>query len=229
MDVKKPKFRINSYILYKANGEWHEGRISNIVNADGREAYHVFSFATLGALVFESDEALSAAAPELRRRMKTSVFADVPNKIHIPARLLNVLIADREWTVDNVYDIPADGAATSSMKATVAAIVGAFGDFLLHSGGAGDPDEILEVCRGLIAAFDAFLPRFLLYASELGQGRGIRGSPSEVYGPIHLLRLVYFLQRRGKAYVSDGLTASILADYTVYMLDFLLMRYGDYF
>ena len=229
MEAKKPKLRINSYILYKADGEWHEGRITNIVSSEEKETYHVFSFATLCVLIFESDDLLSAAAPELRRRMKAPVFADVPNKIHFPARLLNVLIADRECTADNLYDLPAGSATAPSKKVTVAAVIGAFGDFLLHSSGAGDSDEILEVCHGLITTFDAFLPNFLLYTGELDQGRSMQGPPSETYGPVHLLRLVYFLQCRGKTYISDGLTASILADYTVYLLDFLLMKYSDYF
>lgn len=220
MESKKPKIKINNYVLYKTNNEWHEGRVTHIVYEEARETYYLFSFATFSEMVFKTDELLSCPGPELKRKMKVSSFADIPNKTHIPPLLMNILVVDREWVEANKYEFPA--------RLTVLAILQQARNFFL-SNGAGDPDEVSEVYLGFADAFNAFLPRFLLYESETEQSRQTGGSPSEGYGATYLLRLVYFLQKKGRYYIADGATAAIMLDYTVYLLDFLLMRFNDFF
>ena len=220
MESRKPKIKINNYVLYKSNGEWHEGRITHVIHEDSREVYCLFSFTTFSEIVFKTDEFLSCPAPELKRKMKVSSFADIPNKTHIPPLLLNILIVDREWAETNMYELPA--------RMTVAAILQQARGFFL-SNGVGDPDEVSEIYLGLIDTFNPFLPRFLLYENEVEQHSKISGSPAENYGSTYLLRLIYFLQKKGRHCIADGVTASIMLDYTVYLLDFLLMRFNDFF
>lgn len=215
------RHKINSYVLYRDANDWHEGRISNITYGDAGEIYHVFSFLTFTELVFTSDEALSSASPELRRKMKSSPFANIPNKVHVPLLLKSIMVADKEWATGNLYDLPP--------KVTAAAVIRHFKDFMTNNSGACESDEIAEACAGFICVFNAVLPRFLLYQSEKEQYERIKGDPVEAYGPVHLLRLIYFLQKRGKNYVCGTQTVGVVLDYTVYLSDFLLLKHKEYF
>lgn len=221
MEVRKPNFKTHNYILYKADGEWCEGRISAITFEGDKEVYHVFSLATFTNKVFGSADFLAIPTPDLRKRLKTALFLRPPGTTHIPPPLRNALIADSEWAKDNLYDpVP---------KVTVRVVLAQFESFMLANSMAVESDEIVEISHGLRRAFDFFFPRALLYADERERLSPLVEEPSGRFGPIYLLRLVYFLQKRGRIYIPDKLVESIMLGSTIYLLDFLLIKYNEYF
>lgn len=220
MESKKMKFRINNYVLYKAQNEWHEGRITNISYEDSVEIYHLRSFHNFNNMIFKSEELLVNATPENKRKMKTSIFYGLAGKIHIPPLLKSMLVIDKDWVQNNIYQLPA--------KHTVSNILKQAKDFFINNG-AGDQDEISEIYNGFVRVFDSFLPRVLLYETEIEQYHQVTESPSEKYGSVYLLRLIYFLQKQNKSYIDDPVTAGIMLDYTIYLLDFLMMKFKELF
>lgn len=221
MEGRKEKFSVNSYVMFKSGSECLEGRIKGI-SADGTtETLNVFCFATFTDFRIPSTDVLSNLSQDVKRKMKVSPFAEIPGKTHFPPGLKNVLVVDKEWSIDNKYELP--------HKVTVSTVIRQFRDFLVNSSGIADADEIGEVAKGFLMCFNVFFRKFLVYKNERAQIQLLKGEPSEFCGPVHLLRLIYFLQKETANYVTDAQTKSIILDYTIYLLDFLLLRYRDYF
>lgn len=219
MDQKAEKFHINNYVLYKSSNEWREGRIKNIIQDKGRIIYRIISFHNYSEVSLTSDDSISISSPETRRKLKLNLFDDIPNKTHIPPLLENLLILDKEWMQHNSYESPP--------RVTVRQALDHFREFLL--GSFGEADEIHEAYLGFQDLFNSLLPLFLLYGREKQSYTPLSTPPSENYGPVYLLRLIYFLQKNGRYYMNDPVAEAIMLDYTVYLLDYLLMRHNDYF
>lgn len=221
MESKREKFSVNSYVMFKSGPECLEGRINEICSDGASEILGIFCFATFTDFKVPFTDVLSNLSQDVKRKMKASPFAEIPGKIHFPPALKNVLVVDKEWSVENKYELPC--------KTTVAAVIRQFRAFLVSSSGIADPDEIGEVAKGFLMCFDMFFKKFLVYKSEMAQFRSLSGESSELCGPVHLLRLIYFLQKETASYIEDAQTKNIILDYTVYFLDFLLLKYKDYF
>lgn len=218
MDPKSEKFRVNNYVLYKTGNEWKEGRIKSITHEQGKIQYTIVSFQTYSDIMLTSDDAISLSTAESRRKMKISTYKAIRGKIHFPARLEGLILLDYEWSKTNSYDYPPRLSVKQALEQ--------FQDFLSLS--CGDSDEIREVFRGFVYAFDRLLPMCLLYRCEQ-KFKEKKEPASEHYGTIYLLRMLYYLQRKAKNYLEDRYTECILMDYTVYLLDFLDVKHHEYF
>ncbi|KAI5175600.1 hypothetical protein PAEPH01_2169 [Pancytospora epiphaga] len=221
MESRKPNFKIHNYVFYKADGDWCEGRITSIAFEADKEIYHVFSFNTFTTLVFTSSEHLSSPTPDLRKRLKVPLSSKPPGSVHIPALLRNALIADSEWSKDNLYD--------QSQEVTVRSVLLQFESFVTVNSIAIDAAEALEMTNGLIRVFNFFIGRALLYSNERESLLPVSDDAVDKFGPIYLLRLVYFLQKKGRIYISDKVVEGIVLSSTIYLLDFLLLKYNEYF
>lgn len=221
MDNKKEKFAVNNYIVFKQGTDCHEGRIKNITTENGVEIYQVFCFTAFTDTTVTSTDVLSNVSQEVKRKMKTAAYLEVPNQIYIPPALKGVLVVDKEWTSENKYDLP--------HKTPVALILKQFKDFCINAANICDLDEATEVQKGLILCFNTFFKKFLMYPIEKEQIASLKGEPTDYCGPVHLLRLIYYIQKSIGEYVRDKQVKCIILDYTIYLLDFMLVRYKEYF
>jgi len=221
MDGKKEKLSLSNYVIFKNANECLEGRISGLPSSSTSDVFNIFCFNTFTEFKVPITEIVCNVSQEVKRKMKSSPFFEIPNKTHFPPGLKNVLIVDKEWSQENMYDLP--------HKTNVLVVLKNFRDFLMAYSGIADSDEVGEVIKGFTMCFNTFFKKFLIYEGEKSQIMSLKGEPSEYCGPLHLLRLLYFLQKETGNYVSDLSTKCIVLDYTVYLLDFLLMKYKDYF
>ncbi|KAI5151178.1 hypothetical protein ENBRE01_1952 [Enteropsectra breve] len=220
-DTKKSKFKVNNYVLFRNGTEWNEGRIMEINHENGKDFYVVRSFSTFLDTVVGADEPLSRATHDVKRKLKTPLYE---GEMVFPVLFKNVLLIDREG---HELELQSRSKAVS-----VANILRAFSDFLKYESGSVTTDEANEATHGFLLAFNTLLPRFLLYPDEYSYydtNIKTRINPSEVFGSVHLVRLVYFIEKRGSVHVSDNLTKNILLEYCLYLLDFLMLRYDTYF
>lgn len=221
MEMSKDRPRINDYVLYKEGTEWHEGRISSIEFEDGGERYTILAFNTFTEISVKNTEIFPNSTCEMRRKMKNHIIGDFHSKIHFPALLKHILTIDKEMCKDLPYDMP--------FRANVSQIIQHFIDFFRMNNGCSDLYELQEAYKAFVHCFDIFLPIFLLYESEIEQFKKIDTNPSEVYGFVHLLRLLYFLQKEGADFAQDYPSKLVIFDYTIYLLDFLIARYKEYY
>jgi len=221
MDSKKEKLTVNNYIVFKQGPDCHEGRIKSTVVESNVEMYVVLCFTNFTEVKVACTDVLSNVSQEVKRKMKTAAYLEVPDQIYMPPTLKNVLVVDKEWSTENKYELP--------HRTPVSLILRQFKDFTVNAAGLCDLDEGNEVQKGLTLCFNTFFKRFLMYSSEKEQIVAQKGEPSEYCGPVHLLRLIYFVQKNVGEYIKDKQVRCIVLDYTIYMLDFLLLRYKDYF
>lgn len=221
MDGKREKFTVNNYIVFKRGADCHEGRIKSISIEASVEIYTVFCFTNFMDVKVASTDVLSNVSQEVKRKMKAAAYLEVPNQTYMPPALKNVLVVDKEWAAENKYELP--------HRTPVSQILKHFKDFTVNAANLCDLDEGNEVQRGLILCFNSFFKRFLMYPAEKEQILSLKGEPVEYCGPVHLLRLVYFVQKNAEQYVKDKQVRYIMLDYTIYLLDFMLLKYKDYF
>lgn len=221
MDVKREKFTINSYVVYKIGQECYEGRVKSIIGTGNSEIFTIYSFTTFTDQKIACTDILSNVSQEIKRKLKTTSFIELPNVTNFPPELKSVLIVDKEWSTENKYDLP--------QRVTVEMILNSFKEFIVIQAKLADTDEAFEVTRAFILSFNFFFPLLLIYENEKTQIFQMKARPSEYCGPVHLLRLLYYLQKETRFYISDLQTKHIILDYTVYLLDFMMLRFKDYF
>lgn len=221
MEITKEKFRINDYVVYKDSNEWHEGRINSIQYEESGERYNITSLHTFTEISIKNHDFISNTSPEMRRKMKSHIPLDTVNKIHFPLILKHILVLDKESCAQKIYELP--------HTITVTEIVKAFTIFFRENNGSNDEDEIGEVYKAFIHSFDTLLSMFLLYENEIEQYKLMKEKPSETYGFIHFLRLLYYLQKEGIDLAVDNQTKTVILDYTIYMLDFLVLKYKEFY
>ncbi|ELA42653.1 uncharacterized protein VICG_00405 [Vittaforma corneae ATCC 50505] len=221
MENKKEKFSVNNYIVFKQGPDCYEGRIKNISVEGGIEVYQVFCFTTFTDFRVPATDVLSNVSQEVKRKMKTTAYLEIPGQIYIPPALKNILVVDKEWSIENKYDLPHKNSVSSILKQ--------FKDFVMNSANICDLDEATEVQKGFAMCFNSFFKKFLMYSIEKDQISSLKGEPTEYCGPVHLLRLIYFIQKNVNTYIKDKEVEGIVLDYTIYLLDFMLIRYKDYF
>lgn len=218
---KKEKFTVNNYVVFKYDNKCLEGRVKGVTINGTTEIYNIFCFVTFSDLKIQSTDILSNISQEIKRKMRSSPFLEIPNKAHFPPALKNVLIVDKEWLQDNRYDFP--------YKINGTTVLTQFKDFIVKQALIGDINEITEVVKGFTLCFNTFFKKFLVYENEIYQLESISGDPIEYCGPVHLLRLIYFLQKEASSFIQDLQTRNIVLDYSVYLLDFMLLKYQEYF
>lgn len=221
MENRKEKVGLNNYVIFKLGGEYHEGRLKGVSIEGTVETYQILCFTTFTDVKVSSSEILCNVSQEVKRKLKSTAYGDVPNQTYFPSSLRNVLIVDKEWSVDNSYDLP--------LKTNVNIVLKQFKDFLVNSTAICDIDEANEVVKGFLLCFNTFFKRFLLYPNEREQISFMKGEPSEYCGPVHLARLIYFIQKNINMFVEDMQVKNIVLDYTIYLLDFMSIKYKDYF
>ncbi|KAM0679847.1 hypothetical protein GINT2_002019 [Glugoides intestinalis] len=221
MENRKEKVAVNNYVIFKLGGEYHEGRLKGVSIEGTTETYQILCFTTFTDVKVSSSEILSNVSQEVKRKLKSTAYGDVPNQTYFPPAIRNVLIVDKEWSIDNTYDLP--------YKLNVNIVLRQFKDFLVNFTAICDVDEANEVGKGFLQCFNSFFKRFLLYPNEREQISFMKGEPSEYCGPVHIARLIYFIQKNVKEFIEDTQVKSIVLDYTIYLLDFMTIRYNEYF
>lgn len=220
MEPTRDRFKINEYILYKELNEWHEGRIMSIEHEEVSETYNIMSFTTFTQLSLRNPEQILKGSPETRRKMKTHILGDIAGKIHIPVLLKHILVVDREMSLQKPYDLP--------FRISVSQVTEGFIKYFGENNGTSDEDELNEAYKAFVHSFDLLLPLFLLYDTEKEQYNNIKDKPSNIYGFVHLLRLLYFFQKKGAELAGDSQSKQVVLDYSIYMLDFLMANHKDF-
>lgn len=221
MENKKEKFTINSYVVFKIGQEHYEGRIKDCSGSGNSEIFTIYNFTNFKEHKVSSNEILCNVSQEIKRKMKTTPFIELPDTIHFPPELKSVLIVDKEWSCKNTYELP--------VKITVSMILNSFYDFLINQAHICEFDEAGEIRRGFLDSFNFFFKMLLIYENEQKIVQKFKTNPSEYCGAVHLLRLIYFLQKEVKFYINDQQTKNMILDYTVYLLDFLMTKFKEYF
>lgn len=217
---KTPKFKLNNYVLYKFNNEWHEGRINRITTQDDKEFYHILSFATLNEFTLKTEESLTISNPENKRKLKLVFMNNLVGRIHVPYVLKSLMMIDKEWVQYNTIPFPA--------KSTAAHVLNKAKIFFIENG-LSDSEEIIEVINGFAWAFNMFFYKFLLFEAERAQFTALIPNVVETYGTSYLLRLLYFLQIKGQEYIKDSVVYSIVYEYTIYLFDYIALNYKEIF
>lgn len=221
MDNKKEKLGINNYVVFKQGPDCYEGRIKSAILEGNLEIYQIFCFSSFSDCKVPAADILTNVSQEVKRKMKNTAYAEVPGQTYFPPALKNVLVVDKEWTVENRYELPHRNSVSSILKQ--------FKEFSINSACICDSDEASEMQKGFIMCFNAFFKKFLMYPIEKDQIIPFKGEPVEYCGPVHLLRLIYFIQKNAAGYIKDQQVKSIILDYTIYLLDFMSLKYKDYF
>lgn len=221
MENKKERHNPNNYVVFKHGNDCYEGRIKSITIEGSTEYYNIFSFTTFTDYKIPSTDIICNLSQEVKRKMRSTAYNEIPNQIYFPSELKNVLVVDKEWSIENQYDLPP--------KINVNLIIKHFKDFILNSACICDMDEANEVQKGFISLFNALFKRYLVYSNEIDQINSMKGEPSEYCGPVHFLRLVYYIQKNIDTCVRDHQVRNIILDYTIYFLDFMLIKYKEYF
>lgn len=235
METKTERFRVNSYVLFKTGRDWHEGRVKEIITDKNRLLYRVLSFQNFSETLLNADEAISPSTPELRRKLHVSPLGTVPSEVHFPPVLLNALILDKELA----FAAPERNCRPSP---SIKQILEHFHEAMAQA--LGESEELTEVHTGFATLFDTLLPSFLLYSPEKARLDSrfthapapaikrphLSNTPSltEQYGVLHLLRLLYLLQRRVSEWIPDGLTELVILEYVTYLLDFIQQNWERY-
>lgn len=221
MEPKKERFGVNNYVIFKQGPEYYEGRIKSISIEGTVEMYQIFCFTTFTDLKVSSSEILYNLSQEVKRKIKYTAYGEIPNQTYIPPALRNVLIVDKEWAIQNRYELP--------HKIPVNMILKQFKDFLVNTANICDTDEANELFKGFSNTFNVFFKRYLIYPIEREQVNIMKGDPIEYCAPVHLLRLVYFMQKNINVFIKDVQVRNIILDSTIYLLDFMLFKYKEYF
>lgn len=221
MESKKEKLAVNNYIVFKHGSESLEGRIKSISHEGSSEVYQVLCFCTFNDIKVNHQDVLLNVSQEVKRKVKSTAYQEIPNSTYFPQILKNVLIVDKEWSQENRYEFP--------QKNTVSSILKQYREYLVNTASTCDFDEGNEAIKGFTLCFNTLFKKFLLYPNEIEQINLMKNEPSEYCGPVHLLRLIYYIQKNIKSLVFDEILRSVVLDHTIYLLDFMLFKYKEFF
>lgn len=221
MESKKEKFNVNNYVIFKYGNECLEGRIKSVTVEGTSEMFVVYCFSNFQDLRICSTDILSNMSAEVKRKMKTAAYHDYPAGTYFPPAMKHCLVIDKEWSAENRYEVPPKIPASVVLKQ--------FRDFLVNQTNSCDADEANEAVKGFTLCLNTFLRKFLLYSPEVDYYNNAKGEPIDYCAPVHLVRLVYYIQKNISKYITDVQVAGVVLDYTIYLLDFLCLRYKDFF
>lgn len=221
MESKKEKLAINNYIVFKYGSECLEGRIKSIVIEGTTEVYQVLCFCSFNELKVNSQDVLLNVSQEVKRKVKSTAYQELPGSTYFPQILKNVLAVDKEWALENRYELPQRNTVTSLLKQ--------YREYLVNMACTCDIDEGNEAMKGFILCFNTLFRKFLVYPNEIEQVNSLKNEPSDFCGPVHLLRLIYYIQKNISTLVADEMLRSVVLDHTIYLLDFLLFKYKELF
>lgn len=222
---------VNRYVIFKNSNVFYEGRIVDVLVDGNKTLYSVVSFATFEYFRVTESELVTQSSHESKKKYKPSTNCENFNNVRMPSILRNRLRADKDYCIINYSG---DGAVKTSPGVTVKRVIQDFGQFFQQNSLLYETSEINEALCGFMDLFNTFLPITLLYESEktsLGATMDITSfrDYTNDFGPVHLLRLLYFIQKHNDKFVKPDYTQLILSDYSVYLIDFLNSKYQEYF
>jgi hypothetical protein len=221
MENKKEKLLVNNYIVFKNGSESLEGRIKSISIEGTTEAYQVLCFSNFTEMKVNSHDVFVNVSQEVKRKVKSAAYHEIPDSIYFPQILMNILVVDKEWSVENTYDLP--------NKNNVNLLFKQFKDYLINTASTCDNDEGTEAIKGLTSCFNGLFLKYLIYNNEASQMTTFEDEPAEYCGPVHVLRLIYFLHKNANVLIPDESIRNIVLDYTIYLLDFFLFKFKELF
>ena len=222
---------INRYVIFRYCNVFYEGRIVDVLHDGNKTLYSVISFASFEYFRITEHEIITQTSLESKRKYKPSSTCGNFYELKMPSVLKNRLRADKDFCLVNFEH---KNTAKVLVKITVKEVLMQFSKYFEKNSLLYDGIEMEEVIEGFKHLFNTFLPLNLLYKEEkeFFKYAGILDESVDYtmkFGPVYLLRLLYFIQRNNKRYSNVKYTQLVVSDFTVYLMDFLNYRYQDYF
>ncbi|KAF7683779.1 Protein MRG1 [Astathelohania contejeani] len=225
--MSSKKIAVNNYVYCKINEDWLEARVVIIhpnQKDDGtKDAYRKFTVHLLSTYSIYPEPIPSPnvhlSSIENYKKYKISSLRHLLRNIHIPPTLMNYLQKDVNEKI--VTSLPA--------RFSVNEIIYLFKQFMSVNKATVIEGELIEMVNGFIYYFNIAIKYCLLYKNEIDQYNNITEQPSSVYGAKHLLRLIYLIQSKYVSECNNTELKDILYEYSVYLLDYLDLKYKEYF
>ncbi|KAL6120592.1 hypothetical protein NUSPORA_02653 [Nucleospora cyclopteri] len=209
---------VDRYVIFKNFNYYYEGRIVDVTSDGNKTLYSVISFATFEYFRVTESELITQTSLESKRRYKPSMNCENFTGIRMPSILKNRLRADKDYYSVNYKQYP--------VTVPINRVLEEFMVFFKLNSPLYEINEMAEVHQAFKELFNTFLPVCLLYDKEQLE---VKEDYTLHFGPIHLLRLLYFIQKNNNKFVEDTATLIAVSDYTIYLIDFLNYKYQEYF
>ncbi|OQS53988.1 hypothetical protein EHP00_530 [Ecytonucleospora hepatopenaei] len=237
--VHKP-VPINRYVIFRNEEIYYEGRIVDVLSDGNKTLYSIVSFATFEYFRVTEHDLVAQTSLESKRKFRPSHICGNFTNLKMPSVLKNRLRADKDFCTVNYNDFRRNQNVIEVLKnynfskKTVFDVIQEFAEFFKTNSLIYEINEMQEVVDGFVCLFNVFLPTALLYEKEkgfleLGMDFSTETDYTKIFGPVHLLRLLYFIQKNNERFNDDQYVQLVLSDYTVYLVDFLNFKYHDYF
>lgn len=231
---------INRHVIFRNGNVFFEGRIVDVLNDGSKTLYSVLSFATFEYFRVTESDLVTQASLESKRKYKPSTNCGNFTGLKMPSVLKNRLRADKDYCMINYTYFKRNQNVVEILRRynfshkCVKEILTEFSAFFLTNSLVSDSIEINEVVEGFTLLFNTFLPVSLLYEKEkeflqIGIDFKAEVDYAGIFGPVHLLRLLYFLQKHNEKFNETKYTQMVLSDFVVYLIDFLNFKYQEYF
>ncbi|TBU07234.1 MRG-like chromatin modification protein [Hamiltosporidium magnivora] len=238
VETQQKKIYINNYIITKSRDEWIEGRIIKIIEVPkpseekpdmNIKKYIIYSLRHNIICEEEIPEhSIHRSSIENYKKFKLFPLRAYVEDIHIPVDLFEILKNDYKLVKDKkMIVLPS--------KFPISKILKEFSKFIVANKPSISEDEILEVVKGFTWYFDKLINPFILYECEIEQyiqyfekEKNVN-LPSNCYGPEHLLRMIFAIQKFLVKDCMDYETQDVIFEYSVYLCDFLNIFLKKYF
>lgn len=237
-DTQLKNLCVNNYIITKTRDEWIEGRIIKIIevpkptteNPDMNIKKYIIYSLRHNIICDEEilEHSIHRSSIENYKKFKLFPLRAYVEDIHIPLDLFEILKNDNKLIKDKkIIILPS--------KFPISKILKDFSKFIIINKPTISEDEILEVSKGFTWYFDKLINPFILYDSEVEQYIQLfekekgTNTPSNVYGPEHLLRMMFVVQKLFVKDCSDYETQDVIFEYSIYLIDFLNIYIKKYF
>ncbi len=218
-DLQK-NLTVNKYVIFKLNDCFYEGRICEIIfDTAGKPVYRIFSFFTFEYLSLNDPTHIIITTHESKKKIRPSSVWNRCKMVRIPGLLKNLLRIDRDYFVVNQFAV--------QPKITISKLIQDFIEFFRSNSLLYDDSIMEELSKGFKHLFNKSLPFYLLYKNEEVPPKS--NDYTTLYGPMHFLRLLYFIQVNSTTFVTDSETQTIVNDCCLYFIDFLDTKYNEYF
>ncbi|ORD93402.1 hypothetical protein ECANGB1_2316 [Enterospora canceri] len=230
-DPQHKPLPVNRYVIFRTNNAFYEGRIVDVLFDGQKTLYSVISFATFEYFRVTDCELVTQSSLESKRKYRPSSDCGNFNVVRMPNVLKNRLRADKDSCMVSYYN---STSRKHPVKISVRRIIQEFMQFFQQNSLCYDSNEAQEIMNGFHQLFNTFLPMTLLYEQEKRflmekDNLAMKEDYTGDFGPIHLLRMLYFVQRYNAKFNPRECVQLVTSDYTVYLIDFLNYKYQDYF
>lgn len=222
---------INKYIIFKNNNNFYEGRVVDILIEDNKTLYNVISFNTFEYFQITENDLITHSSLESKKKYNLNTIYENSGEIKMPGILKNRLKADKDYYMINSSPI---NFQPLPVKMSIKKILQDFMVFFQQNSLLFEQTEASEVIKGFTDLFNTFLSTNLLYESEKKFYMETLNFNEKIdftnnFGSIHLLRLLYLIQKINIQYNDQQSIQLIVIDFTIYLIDFLNFKYKDYF